>query len=302
MLQVHSCMQKLCAQAICMTGNLQGTPVSEQLHAADRHSMRQGTKAVTGVPSLCKLKMHRHNRISAAQVLAGGQPEQTNVFLQLLAQAAVAPSAAAGGSLRGPQHHLPMHPPPRGPPAHPLPAAEAGQAAPASVREFREGEEARDASASDKVRRPEFARRGPPPAGGQGTAPNQARGSMQGLPPLFPPAQGLEGGFPGERAEGYWQGGGAAERRRGAAAPSKGLNDDASAGDAVRQGPDDLAEASALVRAVSQARLQPCQGLIQGLAVCTGSRHVQAVQRWNLLVLHAALACHRMHVRSLGPL
>lgn len=202
-----------------------------------------------------------HERISAAQVLAGGQPEHTNAFLQLLAQVAVAPGAAAGGPLRDPQLHPHMQTPPRGAPAQPLPAAEAGHAAPASVRESGAGEEARGAPAPGKPRRPESARRGPPPACGQAPAPKQARGPMHALPPLLPPALGLEAGSPWEGAEGMWQGWGAAERRRGAVARSEGPGDE-DAGDAVRREPDDLAEASALVRAVGQARVQPCPGVL----------------------------------------
>ena len=250
---------------ICMTGNLQGTFAPEQVHAADRHSMRDSTKAVKGMPSLCRLNPHRHDRVSAAQVLAGGQPEHTNAFLQLLARAAVAPSAVAGRSLRDPQLHPPMHPPPTGTPAQPLPAAEAGPAGSTAVRDPGDGGEARGAPASGKPRRPESARRGPPPAGGQGSAPNQARGPMPALPPLLPPAQGLEGGSPGEGGGGIWQGRGAAEGRRGAAARSEGP-DDAGAGDALRQEPDDLAKTSGLVRALGQARLQPCQGALPGTA------------------------------------
>lgn len=240
--------------------------------------------------------MHRHSKIRAAQahelgaaagltgsawaqVLAGGQPEHTNAFLQLLAQAAVAPDAAPGGSLRDPQLHPPMQAPPSGTPSHPLPAAEAAHAARASVRESGAGGEARGAPASGKPQRPESARRGPPPAGGQGSAPNQAREPMQALPPLLPTAHGGEGGSPGEGAEGIWQGRAAAERRRGVAPPSEGLDDDASAGDAAREDLEDLAEASALVRAVGQVRCSPVRVSCPRLAVCADSRHEPAVQQ-----------------------
>ena len=235
--------------------------------------------------------MHRLYRICAAQVLAGGQPEHTNAFLQLLAQAAAAPRAAAGGSHRDPQLHPPMQTPPRGAPAQPLLAAEAGHAAPASVRESGEDGEARGAPAPGKPRRPESARRGPPPASGQGPAPNQARKPTQALPPLLPPARGLEGGSPGTGTEGIWQERVAAERRRRATPRSEGP-DDEDAEDALRQDPDNLAEASALVRAVGQARVQPCQGVLPQ----TGSlRWLAAWPSSYLLTLHAGLACIVLH-------
>ena len=240
-------------------------------------------------------RRRRQESISAAQVLAGEQPENTNAFLQLLAQAgrAAMQGAAAGNPHKNSQQHVPpMQLPASKEPAQPLPAAKAGPAPFASVWGLGEAQEAQGVPAVEKLRRPESARRGPPPAGGQRSAPDQARVRMQALPPLLLAAQGLGGGFPREVAGGTWQGQGAAQRHYGTAARSEGAAHGAGAADEARQDLDDLAEASALVRAVGQARRGPAR-VVAGLAMALACGMGQPCSSplLALLVLHAALAC-----------
>ena len=171
--------------------------VAEQVRTVARQSMRHSAMAVqvratstpsttcsgTEEPGLCAHTIWGRSRqvsASAAQVLAGGRPEDTNAFLQLLAQAARAGAqgAAAGGTRSDPQHHPAMEAPLGGPAASSLPAAEAGYAAPPSVEQSKGGWEAHGATEPGKARRPQSARRGPPAAARQVSAPNQARGLM----------------------------------------------------------------------------------------------------------------------------
>ena len=129
-------------------------------------------------------------------MLAGSEPENTNAFLQLLAQAALASSQRRQTALAGRQQvlhplqtlsaaraPLPRSPAPGNPTGDPARAASVPEQAPgASLQDLSSPKSTAHGNPENPSRRPESARRGPPAAAGQ--AHKQARVPKQALPPL----------------------------------------------------------------------------------------------------------------------
>ncbi|KAK9819171.1 hypothetical protein WJX81_002713 [Elliptochloris bilobata] len=241
-----------------------------------------------------------------AMVLAGADAESTNAFLQLLAQAARATSAARSGglphaglgnvaSIRVAAGLLP--------PAKLPPAAEHAQASTGPPQALAgdwqaHGGDSETHVGSRRPWRPESARRGPPGAGGRARAPDQA------LPPLLPPDPRVE-----ERASGrgkrfnhlFEEGTNALEQFGGAAGKPQERVNTAGPGGAL-QLPDDLAMASELVHAVGQATAllgRDSERLVGGLAAAAAEQRAWRSERQ---ALQAALAARAAAARAVTDL